>query len=76
MTSTQKWVGDLDICQEFVNSITECLRDFWDSNVLNKIYLLFIFVNRRGARKGEVGGGREVRKIGNFLRTSQMYDPK
>ena len=51
MKSTRKWVGDLEICQKFVNSITECLRDFEDSNVLNKIYLLFIFWNRRGARE-------------------------
>ena len=34
MTSTRKWVGDNEICQKFVNSITECLRDFQDSNVL------------------------------------------
>ena len=76
MTSTRKWMGDLEICQEFVNSITECLREFKDS-VLNKIYLLFIFLNRRGAR-GEQwgGGGGGVRKIGHFLRKSQMYDPK
>ena len=78
MTSTRKWMGDLEICQEFVNSITECLREFKGSNVLNKIYLLFIFVNRRGARGGvAVGlGGGGVRKIGHFLRKSQMYDPK
>ena len=51
-------MGDLEICQEFVNSITECLREFKDS-VLNKIYLLFIFLNRRGARGvGGWGGGR------------------
>ena len=56
MTSTRKWVGDLEICQEFVNSITECLRDFLVSNVLNKIYF-FIFVNRKGAR-GEEWWGR------------------
>ena len=23
MASTQKWVGDLEICQDFVNSVTE-----------------------------------------------------
>ena len=74
MTSTRKWVENLEICQEFVNSITKCLRDFQDSNVLNKIYLLFNFVNRRGARREEWGSG--VRKICHFLQTSQMYDPK
>ena len=57
MTSTQKWVGGLEICQEFVNFITECLRDFQDSNVLNKIYLLFTFVNRSGRRADERGEG-------------------
>ena len=51
MTSPRKWVGDLEIFQKFVNSITECLRDFEDSNVLSKIYLLFIFWKRRGARE-------------------------
>ena len=75
MTPTRKWVGDLEICQELVNSITECLRDFSDSNVLNKIYQLFIFVNRR-ARAKRSGGGGVVRKIGHFLRTSQMHYPK
>ena len=53
---------------------TECLRDFEDSNVLKKIYLLFIFENRKGTRGKEWGGA--VRKIGHFLRTSQLYDPK
>ena len=64
MTSTRKWVGDLEICQEFVNSITECLRDFQDSNVLNKIYL-FISVNnifvyfceQKGCAREGVGEG-------------------
>ena len=49
-------MGNLEIFQEFVNSITECLRDFLDSNVSNKVYLLFIFVNRRSAREKEWGG--------------------
>ena len=53
MTSTQKCVGDLEICKEFVD-----LRDFYDSTVLSKIYLLFIFVNKRGTRKEQWGGGR------------------
>ena len=55
MTSARKEVGDLKICQEFVDSIIDCLRDFWNSIVLNNKYLLFIFVDR--GRKEE-GGGR------------------
>ena len=66
-------MGNLEIFQEFVNSITECLRDFLDSNVSNKVYLLFIFVNRRSAREKEWGGG--FCKIGHFYKHHKCMSP-